>query len=281
MEKILARNIEINVVKHCNLSCRSCSHFSPIFKRSLLSPVEVLRDLTSLARFYRAQTAVVLGGEPLLHPEICDVLVSVRASGIADEIRVVTNGVRLAGMPDEFWRLVSEVRISLYPEIEIPDLGTLRRRANIHGTRLRMVHVQQFGVSYSEVGTSDLGLKERIYKSCKIAHLWRCHTVDGGYFFKCPQGLFVPMVLGRAADAYTDGIVISDDNSFEEELRSYLASDAPLRSCGYCLGSSGRLFDHAVVRREEWRSHQAKPAEELVDWHQLSPVPRGRRVDKS
>ena len=62
--------VEINIVSHCNLNCRSCSHFSPVAGKEYL-PIELAElDFARLAELSGGdvQCIHIMGGEPLLHP---------------------------------------------------------------------------------------------------------------------------------------------------------------------------------------------------------------------
>src|SRR4051812_29275394 len=108
--------IEINAVRGCNLSCRACSHLSPVLPpRAVVSAESVRRDLTLLARCYHCDHVRILGGEPLLHPDLLGVVRAVRASGITDRVRVVTNGVLLPRQSVDLWDAVDEIHVSVYP----------------------------------------------------------------------------------------------------------------------------------------------------------------------
>jgi molybdenum cofactor biosynthesis enzyme MoaA len=91
--RILNRRCEINVAEHCNLSCRACSHLSPVHPKAFADPAVVARDLGALAHSYHAKTVRLLGGEPLLHPDLPSVIDAVRASRVCETITVVTNGI--------------------------------------------------------------------------------------------------------------------------------------------------------------------------------------------
>jgi molybdenum cofactor biosynthesis enzyme MoaA len=77
----------------------------------------------SLAACYRVESLKLLGGEPLLHSGLLDVINAVVEAGISDKVCVVTNGVLLPRMKDEFWGAVDEVWIQL------PGIRTLTRTA--------------------------------------------------------------------------------------------------------------------------------------------------------
>jgi organic radical activating enzyme len=272
--KIYSPRCEINLTSHCNLACRGCSHLSPVMPRSFADPAVVEHDLSRLARHYRVQTVRLLGGEPLLHPGLLEIVAAVRASSIAERICVVTNGVLLGRMPVEFWQQVDKVSISVYPGREPPpdQLQQFRQQADSYGTVLELNPFDRFRVPYAEDGTSDLPLVRRIYQTCKVAHVWRCHTVQSGYFYKCPQSVLLPQVLGRERgfDPITlDGIEIVDSPSFGSQLLAYLQSEEPLQSCRNCLGTVGNVFPHEQLARRSWREPQAGPTEALINLEYL------------
>src|SRR5690349_14781336 len=107
--------LEVNVVEHCNLSCRGCSHLSPVIRRTLVEPERLLADLTVLTPHYRPDHVRLLGGEPLLHPKLDEVIDAVRASEISERIRIVTNGTALRKITERVWEGIDELHVSLYP----------------------------------------------------------------------------------------------------------------------------------------------------------------------
>ncbi|MFD8613359.1 radical SAM protein [Streptomyces sp. NPDC059631] len=258
---------ELNVAHHCNLGCASCSHLSPVFRRSLIATETAARDLSLLARSFRARFVKVLGGEPLLHPELVPLLGLVRDCGIAPHTTVCTNGLLLPRMRDDFWAAVDEVEISVYPGRELPreKMAGVRAYADKHGVRLTLAYYSHFRYSYAERGTEDDRLVRHIYDTCQIAHVWRCHTLYEGHFFKCPQSVFLPQVLEGAGDPMADGLRLSDAPDFPERLLAYLRSPEPLRACRNCLGSAGLRMPHQQRSRRDFRELQDHSSEELTD----------------
>jgi hypothetical protein len=271
--RVLTDGVEVVVSHHCNLRCRACAYLAPIQRNVLADPERLGRDLATLSHTYHASEARVLGGEPLLHPEITAVLSVIRDSGVCDTIRVITNGLRLPHVPQGFWDGVDEVSVSVYPGRELrPAMAdAVRRTAGDHGVALKFKRFGYFRESYSEIGTRDDGLVERIYRTCQMANTWRCHTVWRGRLYRCPQSLF----LGLAVEVLTgadDGIEISDDPGFLDRLLTFLEDTRPLASCRHCLGSVGRLFANHQVPRSSWRAPQSAPTEDLVDWPHLNTL---------
>jgi len=264
---VLNRTCVVNVVEHCNLRCRSCAHLSPVLPKFFVDPDALRLDLTALARSYHAEVLKILGGEPLLHPDLLEVLMAARQSRVADKLEIWTNGLLLPRMERGVWEVVDSVRISLYPgrslgQQKLDACVDLARRYNVS---IRYKHYQAFQESYSEQGTDDAELVERIYATCNDAHRWRCHTVANGWFFKCAQSYMIPkgMSLGSQA-VYRNGIQIEDSPGFRDRLLSYLTSPQPLPSCRNCLGSAGRYIEHQQVRRPEFRPAQSPATEDLI-----------------
>lgn len=167
------RGCEINAVLHCNLRCRGCSHLSPVMPAWFVEPERVARDLSALATAYSCAFVKILGGEPLLHPGLPDVVEAVRSSGITDHVAVATNGLLLNSAGARLWSLVDEFKVSVYPgSAPAPeDLRELRRRAEDHGVRLDVKLVPVFREPYARLGTEDPRLIDRIFRTCEIAHV--------------------------------------------------------------------------------------------------------------
>jgi organic radical activating enzyme len=270
--KIQNSRCEVNVVEHCNLSCRSCTHLSPVMRKNLVTPETVQRDLSILASVYHARWLRLLGGEPLLHPDLLDVIRLARTSGVADKVAIVSNGVLLPRMPAAFWQLIDAIEICLYPghelsEVQLEQLQDTAARTQVD---LRVIRVRTFRESYSELGTEDGSLINRIYRTCNEAHIWRCHTVADGYFYKCPQTYFLGQLGGNDHSRYRDGVKIEDSPDLRATLLAYLGDTNPLASCRNCLGTAGRVFAHTQLKRAQFREQQRLPTEALIDRHHLS-----------
>lgn len=97
---------EIHLAEHCNLNCKYCSHFSPLANEEYLSLEEYERDLARLSQLFGGQMQQIklLGGEPLLHPQINTFMEVSRKYFTDAVIKILTNGTLLHKMDDEFWK---------------------------------------------------------------------------------------------------------------------------------------------------------------------------------
>lgn len=94
---------EIGINYNCKLSCRGCSHLSPAFIKRFEVPAPIFNACSILGKYYHPKYIKLVGGEPLLHPDLLQVIDAIRSSGLSNYIQVVTNGQLLANMSDEFW----------------------------------------------------------------------------------------------------------------------------------------------------------------------------------
>jgi molybdenum cofactor biosynthesis enzyme MoaA len=71
--------IEVHITEHCNLNCIGCNHFSPLADKLFLPPEAFEKDCARLAKITDKLTVIkLLGGEPLLHPNIISFLETAR-----------------------------------------------------------------------------------------------------------------------------------------------------------------------------------------------------------
>jgi hypothetical protein len=265
---------EINTIDHCNLRCTYCDHASPASAPRIADPDIIFRDLSLLFKSYKAETLKIIGGEPLLHPDLLSLIRAVRESGICNNILLVTNGTLLHQMDGDIWDALDGVELSVYPETrKMLDMHMpiIQQNAEKHKVRLSRYLYEYFRIPFSLVGTSDMSLIPRIYKTCLRARIWGCQSIHEGYFFKCPQCIYIPGILDQSVvfDYKKDGIRIVSDSNFQDTLKNYLMSKEPLNSCRYCLGGVGKLRANTMLKTAAWKSSYDVPTEQLVDFDKL------------
>ncbi|MEW2523705.1 radical SAM protein [Streptomyces sp. NPDC047071] len=259
--------IEVNASLQCNMRCQSCAHLSPLYRRENADPAEIHDTLAVLARNYHASYTKIMGGEPLLHPDVVGLIEAVRATGISDTILVATNGTLLHRAPERFWEAVDSLEISVYPSRTLPpeEVERYRALARDHGVSLLVNYYGHFRAVYSESGTDAPGLVRDVFDTCKLAHFWNSHTVYDGWLYRCPQSVFMPRQLRDGGwDPHVDGLRIEEGPDFLERLHRFLTGADPLRACRNCLGSVGKLHPHRERPRAGWQV--TEQLEELVDY---------------
>jgi organic radical activating enzyme len=161
--------IEYNIVEHCNLTCAHCDHASPYMPRNHI-PAEVIgKDLARLAEAARFGELKLVGGEPLLHPDLLAVLNVCKSTRVAHKMTLATNGLLLHKLGDDALGLIDQLWISIYPDVKIKvDQAELRRRCAQARTRVYFVHMDAFRKTISGKRNDDRELLEKIYRSCPL-----------------------------------------------------------------------------------------------------------------
>jgi GTP 3',8-cyclase len=276
--KIHTKRLEINVVHHCNMSCKGCSHLSPLMPEFFISPDTLFQDLSILSRYCRPARISLLGGEPLLHPDLVEIINIVRRTGITDKIRVVTNGLLLHKMPERFWQAVDEVHVSLYPShpMKIKDLAVFKVHAKRNATTLGLRYQDYFSEFFLNTVNTDNSLVKKIYMTCNAPREACCHTLYEGRYYKCPKAVYIPMVYKEPPNLIMakDGIDIRRNGHLADELAEYITAKTPLAACRYCLGSVGRRFTPQQISRKDISQHASN--DQLIDWKRLEKLEKKR-----
>ena len=110
--------LEVNVVDHCNLNCKGCAHFSNVSNRNFVSLDSFTDDLKIISEKFNLYYFRLLGGEPLLHPNIVDLVKIARAILKKTTIVLVTNGLLIPKLDDKVLQSFADnniiISISLY-----------------------------------------------------------------------------------------------------------------------------------------------------------------------
>lgn len=259
---IYTRSIEINATKFCNLSCKGCSHSSPITDKHLYLLDTLNNDITLLSKFLRCEIVRVVGGEPLLHDNLALILKTIKESDICKKICLVTNGLLLDKVNSNVLKYIDKIEISLYP-LSTAILDKIVKSAyklKNCGIEVSILHYNEFRESIAQTKTNDYNLAQIIYESCQIAHSWRCITVDNGKLFRCPQSMV------QYDNKESNDYIILDKIKSYKDILSFLENNKYLDSCFKCLGSIGKKFNHEQVLRKEWYDLLPLTPEDGVDW---------------
>lgn len=266
--RIRVESLELHVVEHCNLHCDQCDAMSPFNPEKQLSLAQAEAWLDFLSGHVRADIFKLMGGEPLLHPELVDLIAAVRRSGITDVIRLTTNGLLLHKMPDAFWQGLDRLTVSNYASAPMkPEhVALTRAKCAEFGVVLNLKYIDEFNGVMLTTPIRDRERVQRIYDNCWIRH--RSIVVRDGRLFKCTRLAYMDdfvRTFGVALDAedprsFHEDEGIPLDDAFADAALAYLDDPAPLAACRYCLGASGKLIPHRQLTRKQVRERHLVPA---------------------
>jgi Radical SAM superfamily/4Fe-4S single cluster domain len=265
MPRLRIFGIEINAVMQCNLACAGCSHASPVSTSWNADPQTVHRDLTALHSVADVDEVRVVGGEPLLHPQLAELLKAISASGIGGTVRVITNGTRLHRAGLAWVEHADEVYVSVYPGAVVytDALNQLRLYGEETGTRIAVNRFTHFRPVVPRAALSALETAA-VFETCQVAHSWSCHTVQEGYVYLCPMTVPAP----GGDEAHVSRCGIEPLTTLPERLRGFLNPTAPLPECRSCLGTVGQRTPHRQANRKTWLPLSRSE----IDWDHVERV---------
>lgn len=234
-------SFEVALAEHCNLRCAGCDHFSPVAEPELADLNEFSRDFARLSQLFsgRTQEIHLLGGEPLLHPDIAQLLAAARSCFPEAVIDVTTNGVLLGKMDEVFWEACREHGIVLRPT-KYPiglDYDALEALAEEHGVEYRYFgNTRDTLKTLSKYPLDVAGMQEprRSFMLCYRAN--KCIYLQHGRLYTCtvaPTAHHLSRRFGLdMAECPEDSIDIYAAQSAGEILE-FLSKPIPF--CKYCM----------------------------------------------
>lgn len=250
--RVETRSLEAHVVDHCNLTCAECCSLSPLLPPRITSPAELADDLALAARVLAPRVFKLVGGEPLLHPEIVELVRVARAAKIAPRVSLTTNGLLLPRMPDALWDELDGLTISRYPTPALdPGLvAEVELKAARSNVRLNWKQQDAF-VTMSLPRRRDDGDPETaaVWSRCWLRE--RCHLLAGGRFYTCTRPVHLQTLLGPAHDLSGDGLPLAGQTP--DGLLEYLRREPPLAACAHCAGGDAAMAPHRLLPAAELR----------------------------
>ena len=230
----------VHLAEHCNLNCCSCSHFSPLAEPEFLDPEEFRRDIIRLGELFNHECIEIqlMGGEPLLHPQIISIMKTARALFTKGRIVIVSNGILLPQMPDEFWQACHDNNIGIsvthYPiKLDEAKIKAIAEKFNIDFEWFVSDAVKNF-FYLKPIDLAGKGNSVKNFAACVWAN--RCFQLRHGRLYTC---MFIPYVY-HFNKRFSQNIEVTDMDSvniYEEGLSKdtiLQRLSEPLPACRFC-----------------------------------------------
>lgn len=247
--------LETHVADTCNLKCRGCMHFSNVATESNFPDINVFeRDFRRMKELFHNICIIrLMGGEPLLNPELGRYIELVRQIFSTSEIRIVTNGLLIPYQKKELWKTVRENHVSIdvspYPPT-IEKIDEIKKILDNEGIPYGTISpvLQKFRKSLTLYPVNN---PQKAVNICGSSH---CRFLRNGKIAKCP----LPLLISDFNEKCKCKIESNDYyNIYEEktgaELKKKLDSFADM--CRYCPEEEAfidwsRTFNDASI--EDW-----------------------------
>lgn len=246
--------VEIQLCDRCNLDCAYCSHLSPVSKPVTISLETLEAECHRLARV-GVDEVNLMGGEPLLHPQVCEAIKLTRSILPNIKLIVSTNGLLLPRMSKDFWQCCRDnkvvLRITPYPKAKNGTLNYFKYVWLIRKNRVRMESTGwRFGFRHQLLSERAEYDATTNYLRCQLhctqvrnATLWPCAYV--AYAFNLNNKFGTNFKTAAGDSLPLDGITATD-------LRLWLLRTKPF--CAHCgIKDAQRItWRRSQYTRDEW-----------------------------
>ena len=254
--------IVLNILDHCNLRCKGCDHFACIADPYFVPYETIHEDLRRMSEILHGDNLMqigVMGGEPLLHPDLLKILKDVRENFPYTIIRLSTNGLLLLQQKDDFWQVCRDYDVTIvntkYP-IKL-DHEKIKEKAQKEGVKFQYFR-----------GSGDDNVKTSFKKVITIEgthnpvkSFAKCHISNFGNFlmegklYGCPFSCQSYRIFNKKFNQnlrmtekdYLDIYKISD----MQEIFDFAAKPRPY--CRYCSD---------LIRGYEWD----RTSQDISEW---------------
>lgn len=188
----MLEKMDIHLVDHCNLKCKSCTHFSSLADEFYINIDNFEADMKRVSALSKGEIGQIflLGGEPLLHPQITEFFPITRNLFRNSEIVVITNGILLNDKDENFWKCCrrSDIRIWVSDyKLQIP-YDEINAKAKQYGVFLGYTSTKTDDKNQKtwEKFTIDPEGKQYYLSSFENCSMKNCVTLKKGKLYTCP-----------------------------------------------------------------------------------------------
>lgn len=251
----------LNILDHCNLRCRGCDHFACIAEERFVSVEGIKEDVVRMSELlHGAVTHIsVMGGEPLLHPDLQEILTATRAAFPNTDIVVHTNGLLLLKMGEDFWKCCREKNIGIintkYP-INL-DYGEIQKKAAEYSVRFEFRGNTGTVEKTSFKNPLDLtGQQNPTLSFWECYHANKCVFLEDGKLYTCtiaPTVWIFNKKFGTHLELETGDYLDIYKAQSADEVYRFLATPKPF--CRYCAVSKrtkGYPWGRSKQEMSEW-----------------------------
>jgi MoaA/NifB/PqqE/SkfB family radical SAM enzyme len=254
-------HFEVHITDHCNLNCKGCAHFSNLCPPTFADLAEFEADMDRMAGLFSAVRQIyLLGGEPLLHPRVAGFVRVARDAFPRARISLMTNGVLVTRMDEEFWAALADTGVILlcdsYPiGLPVEEIDRLGRE---HGATVEWTIPRKdfFKIPIDAAGGHDAAAS---FRGCQGFN--NCPIIRDGRLYPCAYVAFADVfrerfAIERLAVTDEDRISIRDEPD-PEAVMEFLRRPVPW--CANCDMESRSFYAWGRSKREigEWTASGA------------------------
>jgi len=248
--KPILNYIETNIVMHCNLNCRGCNHFAPLYSENedMIDFDRWTKAVDRIAEMFEIKKFGILGGEPLLHPRWLDFLRYLRNKLPNALLTFRTNGILsnlLVANKKELEDLKVELVISDYNLSLNIDKSLFNRTFDRIKTKFE----------HPSIDSEGNQSKTDSWLQCRNKH---CLALTEDYIYCCNYGLS----FNKLNEYFDLKIDINDDvkiNIFNSSANDIIKWTRHAKDCCKYCNLNNRKYD------QEWGLSKKEKSEWIIN----------------
>ncbi len=224
--------VEFHISDKCNLNCKGCTHFSPLFDNIGASYDKRINDLREIKRLFPNLFVLnLLGGEPLLAPELDKYIIAVRKMFPESYIQITSNGLLIPKISKEVLQMIHDFNICISITEYLPTQKMMDRIMEC----LDRYKIKYRSLKYEKKQIFNRPISVNVhskYKNLCISD--GCIAVSDGKIARCPTLMFIYKFNEVFNENLPEeGIYFLDKVEDGEWLLSELKKEVPL--CKHCV----------------------------------------------
>lgn len=259
--------IDIYLCKHCNLKCRGCSRYCNIAENGFYDFETLKKDILTLKQTNIDFDAISFsGGEPLLYPQLLEILEYTRTIFKDIHISIVTNGLLFNYKDCNFYETLSKLNIEVY--------YTLYPYSKINYYTLVKI-CKEYNIVYNNINTDEYNSHGNVNDFEIQCSFWTnrlsyivnpstykrkicnndCLNLWDSKIYKCVTIPFIDTLNKKYNENFTiekaDYLELSKDLTFEQ-IVDFWKSECPF--CKYCFNVDNIKFkwERANPNKSDW-----------------------------
>ena len=225
--------LETHIIDSCNLNCKGCTHFSNLFDKNSIVPLDTfINDLKLVNSNAFVLRFFVMGGEPLCNDNVIKYIEEARKLLPKTDIRLLTNGLLIPKMQEDFFVTLKNNNISV-------TISQYRPTSKIKADIEKILN--KYGIHYIMSEEVDGFIKNLMYSknnnpkySLEHCYAQGCINIRNGKLYQCPLETF----LYKFQEYYKIDYKINTGISLDKvcDIKNILDClyNTPQEICSYC-----------------------------------------------
>lgn len=237
-------NVEFYLAYECNLKCEFCALLNP-FRTGIVAKEYLVDSFEKWSRKVSPGHVRLLGGEPLLNPDIAEIVTAASRLWAPAQIQVWTNAVLLPRVSDDILRTFQKCNVfmNISQHLDTDGYREILKKSTERLAKFGIqYHVEEsfrewrkfIAINADGIPSPCCSDHKKSYERC---HAKQCTTIEGDYIYRCSHlANMISAISEKSIGPEWNRVLTHKPMTLEnspEEIRNYLIGDA-MKECSVC-----------------------------------------------